>query len=43
MENLKDSDQDPDVNFYQTHISSLDTSYYIPNEVKENVENFKQK
>ena len=42
-EDLKDNDQDPDVNFYQTQISSLDTNYYIPNEVKENLENFKQK
>ena len=25
-EDLKDSNQDPDVNFYQTQISSLDTS-----------------
>ena len=42
-EDPKDNDQDPDVNFYQTQISSLDTSYYIPNEVKENLENFQQK
>ena len=27
-EDLKDNDQDPDVNLYQTQISSLDTSYY---------------
>ena len=32
-EDFKDNDQDPDVNFYQMQISSLDTSYYIPNEV----------
>ena len=38
-EDLKDNDQNPDVNFYQTQISSLDTSYYTPNEVKENLEN----
>ena len=42
-EELKDDDQDSDVNFYQTQISSLDTSYYIPNEVKENLENYQQK
>ena len=42
-ENFKDNDQDPDVNFYQTQISSLDTSYYILNEVKENLEIFQQK
>ena len=42
-EDFKDNDQDPDVNFYQTQISSLDTSYYIPNEVKEKLENFQQK
>ena len=42
-EDLKDDDQDSDVNFYQTQISSLDTSYYIPNEVKENLENYQQK
>ena len=42
-EDLKNDDQDPDVNFYQTQISTLDTSYYIPNEVKENLENFQQK
>ena len=42
-EDLKDNDQDPNVNFYQTQISSLDTSYYIPNEVKEKLENFQQK
>ena len=42
-EDLKDNDQNPDVNFYQTQISSLDTSYYIPNEVKENLENLQQK
>ena len=40
---FKDNDQDPDVNFYQTQISSLDTSCYIPNEVKEKLENFQQK
>ena len=39
----KKNDQDPDVNFYQTQISSLDTSYYISNELKENMENFKEK
>ena len=39
----KKNDQDPDVNFYQTQISSLDTSYYISNELKENLENFKEK
>ena len=42
-EDLKDNNQDPNVNFYQTQISSLDTSYYIPNEVKEKLENFQQK
>ena len=42
-EDLKNDDQDSDVNFYQTQISTLDTSYYIPNEVKENLENFQQK
>ena len=42
-EHLKDNDQDPDVNFYQTQISSLDTSYYILNDVKGNLENFQQK
>ena len=42
-EDLKDNDHDPDVNFYQTHISSLDTSYYILNEIKENLENLQQK
>ena len=42
-EDFKDNDQDPDVNFFQTQISSLDTSYYIPNEVKDNLENFQQK
>ena len=40
---FKDNDQDPDVNFCPTHISSLDTSYYIPNELNENLENFQQK
>ena len=34
-ENLKDNDQDPNVNFFQTQISSLDTSYYIQNEAKD--------
>ena len=38
-EDLKDNDQDPDVNFCQTRLSSRDTSYYIPNE---NLENFQQ-
>ena len=42
-EDLKDNDQDPDVNFYQTQICSPDTSYHIPNEVKEILENFQQK
>ena len=42
-EDLKDNDQDPDVYFYQTHISSLDKSYYIPHEIKEKLENFQQK
>ena len=42
-EDLKDNDQDFGVNFHQTQIPSLDTSYYIPNEVKENLENFQQK
>ena len=32
-----------DVNFYQTQISSLDTSYDILNDIKENLENFQQK
>ena len=41
-EDLNDNDQDPDVNFYQTQISSLDTNYYIPNEIKENLEKFQQ-
>ena len=36
----KKNDRDPDVNFYQTQISSLDTSYYISNELKENLEHF---
>ena len=40
---LKDSDEDPDVNFYHAQIFTLDRSYYIPNEVKENLENFLQK
>ena len=40
-EDLKD--QEPDANFYQTQISSLDTSYYILNELKKNLENFQQK
>ena len=39
-QDLKDNAQDADVNFCQTQISSLDTTYYIPNEVKENLENF---
>ena len=39
----EDNDQDPDFSVYQTHISSLDTSYYIPNEVKDNLGNFQQK
>ena len=42
-EHLKDNNQDPDVNFYQAQISCLGPSYYIPNKVKENSENFKQK
>ena len=42
-EDLKDNDHDPDINFYQTQISSLDTSYYIPNEVKENLNIFQKK
>ena len=42
-EDFKDNDQDANVNFYQTQISSLDTSYYIPNEVKGKLKNFQQK
>ena len=42
-EDLKDNGEDPDINFYQTQISSLDTNCYIPNEVMENLENFQQK
>ena len=42
-EDLKDNDHDPDINFYQTQISSIDTSYYIPNEVKENLNIFQKK
>ena len=42
-EDLKDNDQDLDANFYQTRISYLDTSYYISNEVKENLEKCQQK
>ena len=42
-EDFKDDDQDLNVNFYQTQIFSLDTSYYIPNEVKEKLENLQQK
>ena len=37
---LKDNAQDAIFNFCQTQISSLDTTYYITNEVKENLENF---
>ena len=37
-EDFKDNDHDPDVNFFRTQISSLDKSYYIPNEVKEKLE-----
>ena len=39
-EDFKDNDQDADVNFYQTQISSLNTSYCISNEVKEKLVNF---
>ena len=42
-EDFKDNDQDAHVNFYKTQISSLDTSYSIPNEVKEKLGNFQQK
>ena len=42
-EDFKDNDQYPSVNFHQTQISSLDASNYIPNEVKEKLENFQQK
>ena len=42
-EDLKDNNKDPDVNFYQTQISSLDTRHYIPNKIKENLGNFDQK
>ena len=42
-EDFKDNDQDPDVDLYQKQISALDTSYYIPNEVKEKQENVQQK
>ena len=42
-EDFKDNDQDPDVNFFQTQVSSLDTIYCIPNVVKERLENFQQK
>ena len=42
-EDFKDNDQDPDVNFYQTQISSLDPSYSFLNEIKEKLENFQQK
>ena len=42
-EDLKDNDQAPDVNFYQTQMSSLDTRYYIPNEAMEKLENFQEK
>ena len=37
---LKDNAQDADVNFCPKQIFSLDTTYYISNEVKENLENF---
>ena len=42
-EDLKENDQDPNVNFYQTQTFSWDKSHYIPNEVKENLKNFQQK
>ena len=42
-EDFEDNNQDPDINFYQTQISSLDTSNDIPNEVKEKLENFPTK
>ena len=42
-EDFEDNNQDPDINFYQTQISSLDTSNDIPNEVKEKLEGFQQK
>ena len=41
-EDLKNNDQDSDVNFYQTQMSSLDTRYYIFNEFKENLEHFQE-
>ena len=41
-EDLKNNDQDSDVNFYQTLMSSLDTRYYIFNEFKENLEHFQE-
>ena len=42
-EDLKDNNQEPNVNFYQMQISSVDKSYYIPNEVTQKLENFQQK
>ena len=42
-EDFEDNNQDPNINFYQTQISSLDTSNDIPNEVKEKLEGFQQK
>ena len=42
-EAFKDNDEDSDVNFYETQMSSLDSSYYISNAVKEKLENFQQK
>ena len=39
---LKDNNQDSDDDFHQKQVSFLDTSYHIPNEVKENLENLEQ-
>ena len=42
-EELKDNDQDSNIKFCQTQFYSLDTSYHISNEAKENLQNYKKK
>ena len=36
---LQNNELDPDVNYYQNHISSLNTKYYVPSKVKNQLKN----
>ena len=37
---LQNNELEPDVNYYLDQISSLDTKYYVPGEIKDQLKSF---